>query len=162
MRVADRGEAERWLRRLRRRVTRARVVVLGVLLGAEQSLTHQQIESQLSVSQEQMDSVTLYRVLDWLVENGLAHRVAGADRAWRFAVVRDHMEERSDDDRMHPHFHCILCDQVICLPTVEWGMDSVRLPAGFTPKTFNLMVEGCCAACRSIESAERGEHGAQA
>jgi len=152
-------EAERWLRQLHQRVTRARVMILGVLLAARRSLTHHEIAEHLQLQHERIDAVTVYRVLDWLVENAIAHRVAGADRAWRFAVIRPQGEiiDRLSGDT-HPHFHCTVCDQMTCLPISKRQFDHVRLPVGFEPQSFNLMIEGCCADCRALRVGEGTQH----
>ncbi|MFN3594830.1 MAG: Fur family transcriptional regulator [Thiobacillaceae bacterium] len=65
------------------RATPARVAVLRLLLTADSALTHAEVAARLGGG---VDRVTLYRVLDWLVSRGLAHRIAGEDRIWRFGV----------------------------------------------------------------------------
>lgn len=152
MRIVEQTKAEQYLRALKLRVTRARVNVLRVLLAADRSLTHQQIETQLCDTCGRIDSVTVYRVLDWLVEQGVAHRIEGVDRTWRFAVVRDRRGSVAvGHDNIHPHFHCSQCDRMTCLPAFEWGRDCMNLPPGFQPQSFNLVIEGYCADCQSLQ-----------
>ncbi len=67
------------------RATPARIRVLRLLRQAPTALTHAQIESALGVPA--LDRVTLYRVLDWLVESGLAHKNADASRVFRFSAA---------------------------------------------------------------------------
>ena len=153
--------ANEWLRRQGARATPARVEILGVLLDAESSLTHQQIAALLHRRHRQMDSVTLYRVLEWLVKHEFAHRVSGADRVWRFAAIREKTvfgacETRKD----HPHFHCVLCDRVVCLSDFKDKPERMNLPAGFEAYAFHLMIEGRCAACQCVvtEIKEKNEY----
>jgi len=61
--------------------TSSRLVVVSVLAQNSSPLTHQDLLKKLP---ENFDRVTLYRVLDWLLQQQLIHRVAGDDRAWRF------------------------------------------------------------------------------
>ncbi|MBP8163590.1 MAG: transcriptional repressor, partial [Propionivibrio sp.] len=58
------------IRRCGARATPARIRVLQLLRSTPGALSHNQIEQALGESA--LDRVTLYRVLDWLVESGLA------------------------------------------------------------------------------------------
>ena len=84
--ITERARAA--LRATGERVTPARLRVYAALLDSAQALSHHELESALGTV-EPVDRVTLYRVLDWLVEQGLAHRVAGIDRVWRFSTARE-------------------------------------------------------------------------
>lgn len=153
-RISDQtlGSARARLRDVGARVTTARVRVLAALTTSGRPLLHHDVEHALS-SGANIDRVTLYRVLDWLVEQGLAHRVAGSDRAWRFSVVGDvarkggHGELKVVHDR-HAHFHCNACGKVYCLDKI--GAKSLKLPVprGYRPEAVELTVKGQCARCR--------------
>jgi len=134
--------AEAALRRAGTRVTRARVVVLAALLAAERALTHHEIEQRIDRGPG-IDRVTVYRVLEWLTRNGFAHRIAGADRVWRFNAAVDEHGRRHD----HAHFQCNDCGEVICLDEVR-AARGIRLPAGFRSQSIELTVKGLCAGCR--------------
>jgi len=121
------------------RVTSLRIEVLAVLLQAGRALTHQELERMLASSRG-IDRVTLYRVLDWLVQYGLAHRIATGDRAWRFDAVDPEQGHR------HAHFQCSDCGAVVCLDDVG-EPPGVRLPAGFRAHEVELTVKGTCAHC---------------
>lgn len=116
------------------RVTSTRVRVLAALVAAQKALSRQDVERSLP---EQLDRVTLYRVLDWLVERGLAHRIAGENRVWRFVAGEPHGE--------HAHFHCRRCDTVCCLGSP--AQPALRLPRGFRRESVDLTVHGLCAEC---------------
>ena len=85
------------------------------------------------------DRVTLYRALDWLVEQGIAQRIAGGERAWRFEI-------RRGDAHRHAHFHCDRCGQILCLEDVP-AAASPALPAGFELDRAELVLHGACADC---------------
>jgi Fur family ferric uptake transcriptional regulator len=121
------------------RVTAARSRVLAVLLAAGQVLSHQEVEQRLG-KDSSVDRVTLYRVLEWLVASGLAHRVAGDDRAWRFGFAGHDMTHR------HAHFSCNGCGQVFCLNDISMP-DGVSLPPGFQSREIDLTIKGLCARC---------------
>lgn len=122
------------------RTTPARVRVLDVLLAAPHAMSHAEIESRLD---EDIcpDRVTLYRVLDWLVSKGLAHKVASDDRAWRFNAV-----EPSGQGHGHAHFHCTRCGQVYCLNELQPAF-AFNLPPGYRFESAELTIQGLCPAC---------------
>ena len=119
------------------RVTAARVQALGLLLEASRALSHQDLEGRLPGGAA-MDRVTLYRVLDWLVEVGLAHRISSTDRKWRYSIAG-----AGHDD--HAHFHCDRCGKLLCLGRLT--KQSVHLPRGYRSQHVELTVKGRCAAC---------------
>jgi Fur family ferric uptake transcriptional regulator len=133
------GRAEALVRGTATRATRQRIEVLAMLLAARRALTHHEIERQVKRSLG-MDRVTIYRVLDWLVARGLAHRIAGDDRVWRFNAAEDEHAQR------HAHFKCNDCGEVICLQTTL-AARNVPLPAGYRPQEIELTVKGLCAGC---------------
>lgn len=120
------------------RRTPARQTILALLLDASNALSHQDILELLKVRNEPFDRVTLYRVLDWLVANRLAHKVAGEDRIWRFNAV-------TDEQHVHPHFHCIQCGKVSCMATVH--VNITPLPKGYRSVTADTTIQGLCPDC---------------
>jgi Fur family transcriptional regulator, ferric uptake regulator len=132
-------QAETLIRGTGARLTRPRVEVLATLLAAEQALSHHELEERIDRSVD-IDRVTIYRVLDWLTAQGLAHRIAGDDRVRRFNAA-GHAHEGA-----HAHFQCERCGTVLCLE--EFSADPVvRLPRGFRPQHYELTVKGLCAGC---------------
>ena len=132
-------QAEDLIRHTGARVTAPRIEVLATLLGAERALTHQELEQRVDRARN-IDRVTIYRVLEWLTEQALAHRIAGDDRTWRFnAAGQGH-------DGDHAHFQCNACSTVFCLEDFSPG-PAIRLPRGFRPQQVELTVKGLCAKC---------------
>lgn len=116
------------------RVTRARCAVLAMLLASSRPLSHHELEQQLA---DICDRVTLYRVLNWLVTEGIAHRVSGEDRVWRFAV-----ESRAD--HRHAHFHCNSCGEVFCMNS---RVRAPAVPRGFHLEGVEMTLRGLCPGC---------------
>ncbi|AYH45413.1 Fur family transcriptional regulator [Azoarcus sp. DN11] len=121
------------------RVTRTRTAVLEVLQHSARSLNHDDIAVELAANGLPHDRVTLYRTLDWLVEQGLAHRVIGPDRARRFKAG-------GAASSSHAHFHCDRCGHVLCLESIRPD-DRFTLPAGYQPERAELVFHGTCADC---------------
>ena len=121
------------------RVTPARIGVLGILLAANAALSHQEIE-QLALQQGYtFDRVTLYRALDWLVEQGMAHKISGADRTWRYNA-------QAGIPHQHAHFHCKQCEQVFCLENLQPAF-LFALPPGYQLEQVDVNLQGICPAC---------------
>jgi len=133
------NSAEHLIREAGARVTQPRISVLRTLLAAPRALTHHEVERRVRRSLP-VDRVTVYRVLEWLVANQLAHRIAGDDRVWRFNAVAD---EHADE---HAHFKCNSCGTVTCLDELV-AKPVVKLPAGFRTQQVELTVKGLCAGC---------------
>ena len=123
------------------RATPAREHVLEILLAASRALSHQEIEAAARKQGFNFDRVTLYRVLDWLVTQQLAHKIEGQDRVWRFNAVTVTSTEHG-----HAHFHCTRCGQVFCLEQLEPSF-AVTLPAGFRFEKAELTIQGICPSC---------------
>jgi Fur family ferric uptake transcriptional regulator len=114
--------------------------VLEALQGAGRALTHHEVE-QATAAAGPLDRVTVYRVLDWLTRTGLAHRIAGEDRVWRFNSVAP------SGSHAHAHFRCNECSRVICLDDLPRGVRP-RLPAGYRSQGLEVTVTGQCPDCR--------------
>ena len=90
---------------------------------------------------------TVYRALDFLLEQGFVHKLESINAF----IGCDHVHDRHDDDPSHqPPF--LICDS--CATTVELQDASVTealLDAagklGFTPQGQTLEIHGLCARC---------------
>jgi Fur family ferric uptake transcriptional regulator len=136
----DAGGAQALLAARGARATRARIDVLAVLLASGDALSHHDVERRLPRGHG-IDRVTLYRVLEWLTAQGVAHKVAGDDRIWRFSTAG------RDGEGAHAHFQCSDCGRVICLDRAL--VPVIPLPAGFRRAEVEVTVKGTCDACRA-------------
>ncbi len=125
------------IRRCGARATPARIRVLQLLRATPGALSHHEIEQALGEST--LDRVTLYRVLDWLVENGLAHKSADAQRVFRFSVAAE------SEHAKHVHFRCDSCGKVFCLDQAPPSPPT--MPDGFSLSRADFDLRGCCANC---------------
>lgn len=132
-------QAESLIRATGARLTQPRARALSFLLGQIKPLTHQEIHAALPG--DPLDAVTLYRVLEWLTDHQLVHRISGADQVWRFSTSSGRL------DHEHAHFQCTSCDAVTCVDDVPVPR-SVKLPEGFVGQEVDLMIKGTCPQCR--------------
>lgn len=146
-------QAETMLRETGARLTRPRVEILAVLLAAERALSHHEVESRINGALG-IDRVTVYRVLDWLSAKGLAHKISGEDRVWRYNAA-EHARSQA-----HAHFQCERCGTVICLDESDEEL-RVRVPRGFVSHEIALTVKGYCATCVHAQGPARRQRLAQ-
>ncbi len=131
--------AEKIIRHSGDRTTVGRVGILAILLGEKQAITHREIEVRL-IGKRRLNRVTLYRVLEWLTERGLVHKIISADRVWRFRANEDiHLHQ-------HAHFECTRCTKVICLDDSP-ARQGWSLPTGYRLQEVELTVKGLCSQC---------------
>lgn len=132
-------QAKEIIRRIGGRVTPSRVQTLFILLAEQRAITHHEIETRLQGNRK-LDRVTLYRVLEWLSENGLVHKTTSDDRVWRFRA--------SGDMHAHPHAHfkCTDCNKVTCLDEIDTA-HNWPLPTGYHFQMAEITVKGLCVEC---------------
>ena len=145
------SQAEARLRDAGIRTTAARINVLVTLLNAPSALTHHELLALLAGT----DRVTLYRALDSLIAGGLAHKISGDDRAFRYGSGSV-AEFQNDAHRHHGHFKCTGCGKIFCLKTtgkkralldkMQATLESTLAP-GFQSHDVELTIKGWCAHC---------------
>lgn len=134
-------QARQLLKQTAGRITPARLRVLEILLNAQAALSHQDIEQQVAQYTQPMDRVTLYRALDWLVAQGIAHKIHSAERTWLYNA-------QVENTPQHAHFYCKQCAQVFCLEHVQPAL-LLSLPAGYKAEAMELNLQGYCPACQA-------------
>ena len=140
--------AEAAIRATGERLTQPRIAVLACLLASGSATSHLDVAGMIK-DHHAVDRVTVYRVLEWLVNLGIAHRIAGDDRVWRFMVSTQGAMAKSvptGQHGHHAHFTCQTCGQTFCLDKAIPKVD-VKLPKGFRTSEIDLVVRGRCAAC---------------
>jgi Fur family ferric uptake transcriptional regulator len=123
-----------------KRPTAARLAVLDVLIVANNALAHAEIIERLSAD-DQYDRVTIYRVLDWLTDNHLIHRIPCDDRAVKFQVSLPHTSHQ------HAHLHCTQCHKIICLDALQPSV-SKQISKQFQIESVDMIIKGRCPDCK--------------
>ena len=140
--------ADATIRATGERLTQPRIAVLACLLASGSANSHLDVAGMLA-DHHAVDRVTVYRVLEWLVNLGIAHRIAGDDRVWRFMVNTQAASNKiaaSSQHGHHAHFTCVECRQTFCMDKVIPKID-LKLPKGFRLSEIDLLVRGRCATC---------------
>ncbi len=122
---------------MKRRNTKSKEKVLQFFKNEKIALSHEMIQSKL----KSIDRATIYRILNRFHEDGIVHKVIGADGKGYFALTttcgKDNHHHR------HLHFQCKRCQKVECLK--DEVMFSV--PKGYQFQDFQGLVTGICNTC---------------
>ncbi|MCU4177003.1 Fur family transcriptional regulator [Carboxylicivirga sp. N1Y90] len=116
--------------------TAIREKLLSILSREDQALSSKEIEEKLG---EDIDRVTLYRSIRLFEDKNIIHKIVIDDQTIKYKLINP------KKGSTHPHFHCVECDKVLCLP--ETPLPQCNLPEGFSAKTQNTIVEGTCQKC---------------
>ena len=122
--------------------TPLRQAVLRSIGEAPRPLTAAEI---LTMVQDRIsiNKVTLYRILDLLVDKGLSKRLSAGDRAFRYGIGESHLHPD------HPHFVCSRCGVMECLgPDLLPGrFKDLQIEGKRLIKNVEVRFEGICESC---------------
>jgi len=123
-------------------VTRNRLRVLKVIGSHNFPLSAGEIHKTLGRSTS-INRVTVYRILDLLVERGLVQRLSGGGRSFVYGLAP------SDYHPAHPHFYCKRCGHLQCLKPQSLKVDTRPMEHTFPGLIENVevRVDGVCQTC---------------
>lgn len=130
------------LKRNQLSLTDSRKKILELFLGSKGALAHGDIEKKTG---GKFDRVTVYRTLQSFLEKGIIHNIPTADNSIRYALCHNECSGGHHHDN-HVHFVCGICGNTRCLENVV--IPTVKLPEGFTPKDYQMVVSGVCSECK--------------
>ena len=123
------------------RCTAARLWVMEQLIQATSPVTHADVAETLSP--KGFDRATIYRNLVELTDAGLVSRIELGDHVWRFELKR-----LGGGNGEHPHFVCIDCGEVSCLPRVSVNIKpSPGTKSSSINKVTEVLLMGRCGNC---------------
>lgn len=139
-------EGRRLLREHGLRATPPRLAVLGVLSSAETPLSHSEVLKR--IGETGWDPATIYRNLVKLRKAGLAPVVSRAHGIDRYALAQANAE-----GHRHPHFECVDCGRIACLPAELTASMTMEGPWSASIKTAMVQLRGECPDCRRTRRA---------
>lgn len=120
--------------------TSHRLRVLDAVSHADYPTTAAEILERVRQDSD-INRVTVYRILDLLVEYQVLNRLGLGEKSQRFCL--------RDANHDHPHFHCTCCDRYLCLHMDSLPVDAEALTRlGLTVDHVDVRFEGICPACR--------------
>src|ERR1700758_394448 len=115
--------------------TGPRLKVLSMLSAKKVATSQPDLESVM----DDIDRVTLYRILSAFEEKGIIHKVFDLNGTANYAMCSSDCGENHHHDE-HLHFNCTSCNNVYCL-------DELEIPDLHLPKGFTLYATGLCPKC---------------
>ena len=98
-----------------------------------------------------INRVTVYRILDILVETGLVDRLSAGERRFFYGLAP------TPNHPSHPHFHCRQCGQLECIHAGGLQLKVADLMRTFAGRIERVEVrlDGLCQQCL-LKNAETG------
>jgi Fur family ferric uptake transcriptional regulator len=120
----------------------ARERIIDVLAGQSCALSAIEIEDALRAAGTPTARASIYRVLELLVEHGLAERVAVGEGQARFEPVHP-------SGHHHHHLVCEQCGRLVAFddPGLEQAIDSLSNRLGLRIESHDVLLRGDCARC---------------
>jgi Fur family zinc uptake transcriptional regulator len=136
--------AERVCAQRAQKFTPIRRQVLQALLSSHRPLGAYEVIDELAKSMPRPAPITVYRALDFLMENGLVHRIES--RNAYLACAHDH-----DAAAMVAFLICDDCGSVGEIPAapVVQSLNAAARATGFAPKLSVVEIAGTCAHCQN-------------
>jgi Fur family ferric uptake transcriptional regulator len=125
---------------IKRRSTHIQQDIRDVLLNSSDALSHSDVELRLTVN---ADRATIFRVLNRMVEDGLAHKIISDDGKSYFAACHNGCNKEHHYDE-HSHFRCVQCNKLLCLNDKV----SNNIPDYYQILHTNIVITGVCPFCR--------------
>lgn len=94
-----------------------------------------------------INRVTVYRILDLLVDHGLVDRISTGGRAFYYGLAPN------AHHRPHPHFYCKRCGQMDCLSPESLMVDTTELWKTLPGRIdkVEVRIDGLCKNCEKSE-----------
>ena len=136
--------AERVCERRAQKLTPIRRQVLEALLSSHRPLGAYEVIEELAKKMPRPAPITVYRALDFLMENGLVHRIESRNAF--LACAHDH-----DETAMVAFLICERCGLVGEIPVapVAQSLHTSARATGFTPRMSIVEITGVCAHCQN-------------
>ncbi len=144
------SQAEQLCERRNVRLTPQRLEVLRLMTQQEGAISAYDLLDLLRASEPQAKPPTIYRALDFLMEQGFIHRVESTNSF----VLCHHFEEPSHTSAF---FICDRCGQVTEQSTegIEEILQKMARIAGFAMRHNVVEAHGFCLKCSEVQACDR-------
>ncbi|WP_158827400.1 Fur family transcriptional regulator [Mucilaginibacter lacusdianchii] len=123
------------------KATASRLSVLQIISERDAAISQPVLEKMLG---EDVDRVTLYRILKTFEDKGILHKVIDLNGTANYAICHSSCSEHAHHDE-HFHFNCSNCHSVYCMN--DFHLPALAMPPGFKAHTVNLSITGLCKKC---------------
>ncbi len=128
------------------KLTPLRQAILGIVASANTPLTAYAILDELRRERPKAQVMSVYRVLNFLLDNGLIHRIESLNAF----VLCHHLNQR---DHLSQWLICSVCGGITeyVSPLAEQHYNDIAEQTGFEVATSVIELSGRCQACRQAE-----------
>ncbi len=134
----------RLLRKNKLKVTQPRLSVLQIISDKDTAISQPELEKLLG---NEIDRVTLYRVLATFEEKGILHKIFDLHGTATYALCSTECDEHHHHDQ-HVHFICSICNSIYCLEDIK--LPKINLPEGYQLDSVGINAVGRCAQCKAL------------
>jgi Fur family ferric uptake transcriptional regulator len=120
------------------RNTTAKSEIQELIVSSSVALSHSEIQKLL---EGLCDRVTIYRVLERLIDEDVIHKIINVDGVVKYAGCHSCSTTHNHN---HIHFSCQKCKSVTCLDNVE---PTFKLPKNYKVSEMNFTLSGLCPQC---------------
>jgi Fur family transcriptional regulator, ferric uptake regulator len=119
-----------------------RIKILEIIGNNNHPLNAQDIFDTLSRSEE-INRVTVYRILDLLVEKGVVDRISSGGRSFHYGLAPN------KNHPSHPHFYCKECGNLECLNPegIHLEIDKIMRTFPGIIEKVEVRLDGVCKTC---------------
>ena len=123
-------------------LTTNRLRVLEVIGDSPHPLSAQEVIEALKQGQD-INRVTVYRILDLLVDKKLVERISSGDRSFRYGLAPN------VNHQPHSHFYCRECGVMECLDpeSINLNMESLERKFLGLIERVEVRFDGICETC---------------
>lgn len=119
-----------------------RLKILEIIGNNNSPLSAQDIYETLSRNDD-INRVTVYRILDLLVEKGVIDRISSGGRSFHYGLAPN------KNHPSHPHFYCKHCGSLECLNPEGFHLELEKILRTFPGliEKVEIHLDGICKTC---------------
>lgn len=131
------------------RITKPRQLVIKLLDKSKEALSAYEIKDKLENSGKEVDTVSIYRIIECLEEKKLVHRVLTTNKVMKCQLKHEEECNRHQDHHCH---HLLICQKCNLIEEVHCaGVTSIikklEKDSKFKIKNHNIEFYGTCNGC---------------
>ena len=140
----DKCEARNLLKINNLKSTRQRVLLLEHIIKFHSIFT---ANSLIELVKDNMDTVTVYRILSTFQKAGIIRTVLGGDEIKRYELACVH-------NPVHPHFYCRICNKLSCLDFVNPNIINFLKESNSEIEIDEVAIQftGICYKCKNLDN----------
>jgi len=122
--------------------TPGRMQILEMIGNSPRPMSANEVYEKAS-ARRRINRVTVYRILDLLVQGGLLSRISGGGRSFFYGMAPN------ENHRPHHHIYCHACGNMRCLAPESLPVDMQPLAGSVAGRIENveIRVDGVCRSC---------------